>query len=321
LNTPQDLPPALFLMGPTASGKTDLAVKLVEHLPLEIISVDSALVYRGMNIGSAKPGPDILLKAPHHLIDIRDPEDAYSVAEFREDALSAMREITSAGRVPLLVGGTMLYFRALQQGLSDLPKADPGLRARLETELQNLGLPRLHERLQALDPKAAQRIHPNDPQRTLRALEVIELTGRPITELQESSPGEVLPYRLLKLVLAPKDRTVLHNRIEQRFLRMLEQGFEAEVRALLQKRNLTPDLPSMRSVGYRQMLRYLLGELGWEEMVEKGIIATRQLAKRQFTWLRADHDCYWLDDERGDLLRQTQRLLRLHLPQIELEKK
>ncbi len=316
MNQTQDLPPALFLMGPTASGKTDLAVKLVERFPLEIISVDSALVYRGMDIGSAKPGPEILARAPHRLIDIRDPEDAYSAAEFRADALAAMREITSAGRVPLLVGGTMLYFRVLEQGLSDLPKADRGLRARLEAELRNLGLPHLHQRLQALDPKAAQRIHRNDPQRTLRALEVIELTGRPMTEMQALNRGEALPYRLLKLVLAPKDRAILHHRIEQRFHNMLEQGFEAEVRTLLQKGNLTPDLPSMRSVGYRQMLRYLLGELAWDEMVDKGIIATRQLAKRQYTWLKADHDCFWLDEERGELLHQVWQVLRQYMPQL-----
>lgn len=306
-------------MGPTASGKTDLAVRLVAQLPLEIISVDSALVYRGMDIGTAKPGPEILARAPHRLIDIRDPAYAYSVADFRKDALLAMQEITASGRIPLLVGGTMLYFRALEHGLSDLPKADPGLRARLESELQNLGLPRLHQRLQVLDPKAAQKIHPKDPQRTLRALEVIELTGRPMSEMQEAGRGRELPYRLLKLVLAPKDRKILHKRIEMRFHQMLKQGFEDEVRLLMKKRNLTPDLPCMRSVGYRQMFRYLLGELGWEEMVEKGVIATRQLAKRQFTWLRADHDCYWLDEESGDLLQQTRQLLSQHMPQLELE--
>ncbi len=311
-----DLPPALFLMGPTASGKTDLAVRLVERLPLEIISVDSALVYRGMDIGTAKPGSEILARAPHRLIDIRDPANAYSAAEFRKDALSAMHEITSAGRIPLLVGGTMLYFRALERGLSDLPKADPGVRARLESELHQFGLHRLHQRLQDLDPVTAQKIHPHDPQRTLRALEVIELTGRPMSEMQEASPGQGLPYSLLKLVLAPKDRGILHKRIEQRFHQMLEHGFEYEVRLLLKKGNLTPDLPSMRSVGYRQMLSYLLGEICWDEMVERGIIATRQLAKRQLTWLKADHDCYWLDEKRGDLLQQTQQLLRQQMPEV-----
>lgn len=309
-----DLPPALFLMGPTASGKTDLAVKLVDCLPLDIISVDSALVYRGMDIGTAKPGPEILARAPHRLIDIRDPANAYSVAEFRNDALSAMQEITSTGRIPLLVGGTMLYFRALEQGLSDLPKAHPGIRARLESELQKLGLPRLHRRLQGLDPKAAQKIHPNDTQRTLRALEVIEQSGRPMSEMQEADPGQGLPYRLLKLVLAPHERSVLHRRIERRFHQMLEQGFESEVSLLLKKGNLTPDMPSMRSVGYRQMLSYLQGEISRDEMVERGIIATRQLAKRQLTWLKADHGCYWLDEEQGDLMQQALQLFRQQMP-------
>ncbi|MDJ0807022.1 MAG: tRNA (adenosine(37)-N6)-dimethylallyltransferase MiaA, partial [Gammaproteobacteria bacterium] len=212
MNHPQALPPAVFLMGPTASGKTDLAVRLVERLPLEIISVDSAQVYRGMDIGSAKPSQEILQQAPHRLIDIRDPEQTYSAAEFRRDALAAMRDITAAGRVPLLVGGTMLYFRALEQGLSELPKADPGLRSRLEEELCNFGLPRLHQRLVALDPLAASRIHPNDPQRTMRALEVIELTGRRLSEIQEADPGQALPYRLVKLVLAPDNRAILHRR-------------------------------------------------------------------------------------------------------------
>jgi tRNA dimethylallyltransferase len=295
-------------MGPTASGKTELAVQLVESLPLEIISVDSALVYRGMDIGSAKPGPETLARAPHRLIDIRDPTQVYSAAEFREDALQAMQEITAAGRVPLLVGGTMLYFRALEQGLSELPKADPGLRARLEGELQRSGLPRLHQRLRSLDPQAARRIHENDPQRTLRALEVIELTGRPLSELQAAGRGERLPYRLLKLVRAPDDRQLLHQRIEARFIRLLEAGFADEVRGLLQLPGFSPDLPAMRAVGYRQMVRHLLGELSWDEMIQRGVIATRQLAKRQFTWLRAETACVWLQED-PDLLRQATSLI------------
>ncbi|MEN8166267.1 MAG: tRNA (adenosine(37)-N6)-dimethylallyltransferase MiaA [Pseudomonadota bacterium] len=310
----QGLPPAIFLMGPTASGKTDLAVQLVERLPLEIISVDSALVYRGMDIGTAKPDPETLARAPHRLIDIRDPAESYSAAEFREDALSAMREITAAGLVPLLVGGTMLYFRALEHGLSDLPRADPAMRARLELELRNLGLPRLHQRLWELDPSAAQRIHPNDPQRILRALEVIGITGRPLSELQAASRGELLPYRLLKLVRSPRDRALLHQRIEKRFHRMLEQGLVDEVRRLLERGDLSPELPALRSVGYRQVIKHLLGELSWEEMTERGIIATRQLAKRQFTWLRADKGCCWLDEERGDLPRQALRLILQTFP-------
>lgn len=305
-------PPAIFLMGPTASGKTALAVDLAKQRPLEIISVDSALVYRGLDIGTAKPEATLLREAPHRLIDIRDPEEGYSAAEFREDALREMADITRQGRVPLLVGGTMLYFRALEQGLSDLPKADPAIRARLEHELAELGLKRLHRRLVELDPVAAGRIHANDPQRTLRALEVIEITGRPLSALHAEDPGEPLPYRVVKLVKAPHDRGLLHGRIETRLRQMLERGFEAEVRGLLSRGNITPELPAMRSVGYRQMLNYLLGACSREDMLERAIIATRQLAKRQFTWLRAEHDCHWLDDT-GDELRQALMLIDEHL--------
>jgi len=313
----QALSPAIFLMGPTASGKTELAVQLVEALPLEIISVDSALVYRGMDIGTAKPGPEVLARAPHRLIDIREPTQAYSAAEFRSDALQAMGEITRAGRVPLLVGGTMLYFRTLEQGLSALPQADRAVRARLEGELQRLGLPRLHQRLLALDPRAARRIHANDPQRTLRALEVIELTGRPLSELQAAGRGDPLPYRLLKLVRAPADRKELHRRIERRFEEMLAAGFADEVRRLQTLPGFSPVLPAMRAVGYRQMIRHLLGELSWDEMIQRGIIATRQLAKRQFTWLRADPACIWLNDHTPDLLHQSTGLIEQFLADSE----
>ncbi|MEW8026144.1 MAG: tRNA (adenosine(37)-N6)-dimethylallyltransferase MiaA [Candidatus Thiodiazotropha sp.] len=295
-------------MGPTASGKTALAVELVERLPLEIISVDSALIYRGMDIGTAKPDQATLRIAPHRLIDIRDPSESYSAAAFREDALAEMAEITQAGRIPLLVGGTMLYFKALEEGLSDLPQADPGIRARLEQELARVGLKTLHQRLSSLDPAAGERIHANDPQRILRALEVIEISGRPLTELQQDSVGHTPPYTVLKLVRAPRERTLLHARIERRFHEMLAQGFEQEVRALMSRGDLSPAMPSMRAVGYRQMLGYLLGELPREQMIERGIIATRQLAKRQFTWLRSCKGCQWLDEE-GDVVEQALGLI------------
>ncbi|MET0101622.1 MAG: tRNA (adenosine(37)-N6)-dimethylallyltransferase MiaA [Sedimenticola sp.] len=305
-----DQPLAIFLMGPTASGKTDLAIELTEHLPCDIISVDSALVYRGMDIGTAKPSAEELARAPHRLIDICDPSESYSAAQFREDALREMAEITAAGRIPLLVGGTMLYFRALQYGLSELPAANAAVRARLEQDAALHGWQAMHERLAAVDPAAASRIHPNDPQRIQRALEVYEITGKSLTELQDRDGEQKLPYRLVKLVRAPREREVLHQRIADRFHKMLEQGFEAEVRGLLQQDNLVPDMPSMRSVGYRQMLKYLLGEWDRETMIEKGIVATRQLAKRQFTWLRADTEAHWLNEEAGDVLGQALKIIR-----------
>lgn len=308
-----ELPPALFLMGPTASGKTELAVELVQHLPLDIISVDSALIYRGMDIGTAKPDQDILQIAPHRLIDIRDPAESYSAAAFRDDALAEMATITKAGRVPLLVGGTMLYFKALEQGLSDLPEADPVIRARLEGEQSRLGLTRLHKRLLQLDPIAGNRIHANDPQRTIRALEVIEITGKTMSELQQGNAGHDFPYQVLKLVRAPQDRALLHARIEQRFHKMLDQGLEQEVKGLIKRGDLSPSMPSMRAVGYRQMLSYLLGQLSRDEMTERGIIATRQLAKRQFTWLRGDKACSWLEEE-GDVLEQALQLISSRFP-------
>ncbi|MET0106346.1 MAG: tRNA (adenosine(37)-N6)-dimethylallyltransferase MiaA [Sedimenticola sp.] len=309
-NSEHDLPLAIFLMGPTASGKTDLAIALTEHLPCDIISVDSALVYRGMYIGTAKPSAEELARAPHRLIDICDPSESYSAAQFREDALREMAEITAAGRIPLLVGGTMLYFRALQYGLSELPAANAAIRARLEQDAALHGWQGMHERLAAVDPAAASRIHPNDPQRIQRALEVYEITGKSLTELQDRDGEQKLPYRLLKLVRAPREREVLHQRIADRFHKMLAQGFEEEVRGLLQQGSLVPDMPSMRSVGYRQMLKYLLGEWDRETMIEKGIVATRQLAKRQFTWLRADTEANWLDEEAGDVLGQALKIIR-----------
>lgn len=304
-----DLPLAMFLMGPTASGKTDLAVELVQSLPCEIISVDSALVYRGMDIGTAKPEPEVLAKAPHRLIDICDPTEAYSAARFREDALREMEAITSAGRIPLLVGGTMLYFRALQNGLSQLPDADAEVRQRLEAEAAEQGWQAMHQRLARVDPEAAARIHPNDPQRIQRALEVYELTGKPLSQMQKVDGEQQLPYRLIKLALAPRDRAVLHQRIARRFHHMLDLGFEDEVRALLARGDLSLDMPSMRTVGYRQMALYLQGDYRREEMIERGIIATRQLAKRQLTWLRAEKDLHWLDAEAGNLCAQALNFL------------
>lgn len=294
------VPPTLFLMGPTASGKTDLAVYLAQCLPLEIINVDSAQVYRGMDIGTAKPKQEVLAQAPHQLIDIRDPADSYSAAEFRADALAAMEKCTAAGRIPLLVGGTGLYFRALLYGLSELPSADPALRVRLELEAAKHGWPHMHRRLAQVDPVAGARIHPNDPQRIQRALEVYELSGRPISALQRRRGEPILAYRVLKLVRAPRDRETLHRRIEQRFRAMLEQGLEDEVRGLLSRGDLSPTTPSLRSVGYRQMIQYLRGDCDYETMVERGVVATRQLAKRQLTWLRAEPDLNWLYDEAGD---------------------
>ncbi len=305
------LPPAVFLMGPTASGKTELAIRLVEALPLEIISVDSALVYRGMDIGTAKPTPAELTRAAHRLIDICDPADAYSAARFRADALQAMAEITASGRVPLLVGGTMLYFRALEQGLSALPAADPGVRARLEREAAIHGWAGLHARLARVDPAAAARIHPNDPQRIQRALEVWELTGTSLSKLQGRDGRQPFPYRVVKLARAPIDRARLHELIALRFRRMLEAGLEDEVRGLLARGDLAPELPAMRSVGYRQVLRYLLGDRNRETMIDKSIVASRQLAKRQLTWLRSDPEVKWLDEASGDAFEQALKIVKM----------
>jgi len=281
-------PPAIFLMGPTASGKTAMAVKLVQRFPLDIISVDSALVYRGMDIGTARPDAALLDVAPHRLINIRDPSEAYSAAEFREDALAAMADITAQGRIPLLVGGTFLYFRALQHGLSDMPAADPEIRARLEAEAQRDGWESLHTRLAGIDPVAAARIHATDPQRIQRALEVYEISGLPISEFHAQGRSSDLPYRLLKLALVPDDRTLLHQRIESRFRSMLAAGLVDEVRRLYDRGDLTAELPAMRAVGYRQVWAHLAGKIGYDEMVEQAIVATRQYAKRQLTWLRSE---------------------------------
>lgn len=295
-------PPVLFLMGPTASGKTALAVDLVRRLPFEIISVDSALVYREMDIGTAKPDAETRRVAPHRLVDVIDPAETYSAGQFRIDALREIAAIQATGRVPLLVGGTMLYFRALEQGLAELPAADPIIRARLAMELAERGSATLHARLARLDPTAAARIHPHDPQRIQRALEVHELTGRSLTELCARPRNESLPFRIVKLVVAPADRPTLHERIERRFRAMLEQGFVAEVERLRTRGDLDPDKPAMRAVGYRQVWAYLDGVLNGATMVERGIVATRQFAKRQLTWLRAESGASWLNSADRHLL-------------------
>jgi len=303
------MPPAIFVMGPTASGKTDLAIALYEHLPVELISVDSALIYRGMDIGTAKPTADELLAAPHRLIDICDPSEAYSAENFRRDALQAMDEITMLGKIPLLVGGTMMYYRSLQYGLSRLPASVPAVRAELEARMHAEGLDALHAQLVEVDPEAGARIHKNDTQRTLRALEVWQISGQPMSELQSQQKGEVMPYRAIKLVRAPSQREVLHQRINRRFERMLEEGFPQEVKRLMARGDLRADLPSMRSVGYRQMWEHLHGDYDWNEMVERGKAATRQLAKRQLTWLRSEEDANWLDEEAGDVDQQALAVL------------
>lgn len=313
------LPPAIFLMGPTAAGKTDLAIELTKVLPCELISVDSALVYRGMDIGTAKPSKAQLAEFPHRLIDIIDPSESYSAADFRADALTAMAEITARGNIPLLVGGTMLYFKALLDGLADMPAADARIRAELQAQARDLGWQALHDRLASVDPVSAARIHPNDPQRLIRALEVFLVSGVSMTAHREQQSAQSdmaaasghhqLPYTVASLAIAPTDRKVLHDRIALRFKQMLDQGFLDEVLALRSRGDLHSGLPSIRAVGYRQVWDHLDGKLTRDEMQERGIIATRQLAKRQFTWLRGWENLHWLDSLACDNLPRALKYL------------
>lgn len=290
----------ISLMGPTASGKTAFAMALYERYPIDIISVDSALIYRDMDIGTAKPTKQEQLNYPHKLIDICDPAESYSAANFRHDALIEIEKTLKKGRIPLLVGGTMLYFKALLEGLSPLPVANSEIRQQIEEKANKFGWQSIHEELKKVDPVSAQRIHPNDPQRLNRALEVYLISGKSLTELTQES-GEALPYDVMQFAIMPSDRAELHQRIEQRFLQMLDQGFENEVKALKLRPDLHLNLPSMRCVGYRQMWEYLDGQSSYDEMVFKGICATRQLAKRQITWLRGwKQPITWLNSDNMD---------------------
>jgi tRNA dimethylallyltransferase len=296
------LPPAIFLMGPTASGKSELAVALAFQLNCEIISVDSVMVYRGMDIGSAKPSVAAMEGIPHYLIDILDPEEAYSTGRFREQALEMMSFITEKGKIPLLVGGTMLYFNALLRGLAQLPAADVSVRRQIDREAGRYGWAAMHRVLAEIDPAAAARIHPNDPQRIQRALEVYRISGQTLTDLQAQSRKETIPFDVVKLIVAPEQRSVLHLRIERRFSMMLEQGLIEEVQTLLERKDLSDEMPSIRAVGYRQIWGYLQGRYDKETMIDRAVVATRQLAKRQLTWLRKEQTAFHYRSENSELL-------------------
>ena len=299
------LPPAILLMGPTASGKSGLALEIAEHFGCEIVSVDSAQIYRHMDIGTAKPSADERRRVPHHLIDVVEPHESYSAARFRDDATALMREITERGKIPLLVGGTMLYFKALTEGLNDLPEADTTIRLVIDTMAEEKGWPGVHAELARADPQAAARIQPNDAQRIQRALEIFYLTGKSMTELLAKPKYVYLPYRTWSLALATERRELLHQRIAERFEVMLELGLISELRNLRRTYGLEPDMPSMRCVGYRQVWGYLDGEYSLATLREKAISATRQLAKRQLTWLRATPNLTWFDFMRDDLREQV----------------
>lgn len=305
-----DKPAAVFIMGPTASGKTDLGIELVKHHPFEIISVDSALVYKHMNIGTAKPTAEELAIAPHQLIDILDPAQSYSTASFRADALAAMADIHARNKIPLLIGGTMLYHRSLLYGLSELPEADKAIRNRLEEESRLYGAEYMHQKLSEIDPLAARKIHPNDPQRIQRALEVYEISGKTMTQLQQDNQAEALPWDVYKIVVAPRSRELLRERIAIRFRQMIAQGFIEEVQALHERGDLDLSMPSMRAVGYRQVWEYLEGKMDREQMIERGITITRQFAKRQMTWLRREEDALWVATEDNNRYQQVLEYLQ-----------
>lgn len=298
-------PPAIFLMGPTASGKTGVAVELVQRMPVELISVDSALVFRDMDIGTAKPDAATLARAPHHLIDIIDPTEAYSAAAFRKDALRLMADITARGKIPLLVGGTMLYFKALREGLSPLPQADAALREQLDAEIAQYGIEHLHAKLAQVDAETAARLHATDTQRVQRAMEIFLVSGKPMSELIKQQEQDPLPYSITPIALIPSDRAVLHQRIAIRFEQMLKDGLIDELRSLRNKYALHREMTSMRCVGYRQAWEFMEGEISKEELSEKGIAATRQLAKRQLTWLRSMPDSIEIDCLSPDLIHHV----------------
>ena len=301
-----DAPTAICIMGPTATGKTELAMALCDELPCDIISVDSAMVYKELAIGSAKPSAAELARAPHRLIDRVSVSEAYSVGRFREEALHEMQQSSSQNRLPLLVGGTMMYFNALQKGIAKLPEADERIRERLDAEAAEQGWQALHDRLAQIDPVAAARIHPNDPQRLQRALEVYEISGKTLTAHWQEQAQQSLPYHLVKIALVPPDRVELRKRIAERFDAMLVAGLVDEVRSLYERRDCHADLPAIRAVGYRQVWQYLAGEFDYETMREKAIIATAQLAKRQMTWLRSEQECNIIDPAELD----TPKLLK-----------
>lgn len=296
-------------MGPTASGKTALAMELYDQLPCEIVSVDSAMIYRDMDIGTAKPDSEMLVRYPHRLIDLCDPSEAYSAAEFRRDALAEIKRIRGEGKIPLLTGGTIMYFHALQNGLADLPEADPQVRERILQQAETEGWAAIHARLAEVDPQSAQRLNPNDSQRLQRALEVYEVSGRTMTELWAEQEKQKPDFPIVPMAVMPQERSELHQRIEQRFDIMLNQGFEAEVRKLWERGDLNLQMPSVRCVGYRQMWEYFAGTWDYEMMRYKGIVATRQLAKRQVTWLRSWENLAWMDTHDPKLLSNALKLI------------